>query len=116
MYYRREEMEYKIPINKENYCKAMLMILNFQFNLSKFEIDIMAVLLSNGITHVNTDARDLLRKVMDKGKFNINNYINKLRNKGILLPTSIDRTLLINPTIIDIIKDKEVSFKFTIND
>lgn len=109
-------MEYNIPISTKNYYKAMLSILNFQFKLSPFELDIMSLLLSNNMEYVNTDSRDLIRKVLGKGKFNTNNYIIKLKEKGILLPTIVDRTLQINPAILEVIKDKEVSFKFTIHD
>ncbi len=109
-------MEHKIPVTKEGYCKAMLLLMNFTLNLRKFEIDIMTVILSHGIEQVTTDTRDLIRKILNKDKFNTNNYINRLKAKGILLPTSEDRVLQVNPSILDLIKDKKVSFEFVIHD
>ena len=108
-------MEHKIPVTKDSYYKAMLLIMNFSLKLRKFEIDILSVLLSNGIEQVNTDARDLIRKVLNKDKFNTNNYINRLKSKGILLPTSEERVFQINPSILEIVKDKKVSFEFIIS-
>ena len=109
-------MEYKIPIEGKNYCKAILTILNFQLKLSPFELEILALLLTQNKEFVNTDSRDLIRKVLGKGKYNTNNYIIKLKDKGILLPTTIDRTLQINPAILELVKDKKVSFEFIVHD
>ena len=109
-------MNYPININKESYHKAMLMILNFKLNLSNMEIDMLSTLLKNGITIIDTDARDLIRKVLNKDKFITNNYIKRLRNKHVLLSKDNDKKLYINPSILEIVKDREVSFKFEIHE
>ena len=55
-------MEYNIPVEKKDYYKAMLMVINFNLNLSNLEMDILSILLNNKLRVVNIDARDLLRK------------------------------------------------------
>ena len=107
-------MEYRIPVKNKNYHKAVLMILNFNLNLSNLEIDILATLLNYNISIVDINARDIIRKEINKDKFNTNNYINRLKNKGILVVKPADKNLYINPTILDIVKNKRISFQFDI--
>jgi len=107
-------MEYPITISKDQYHKAMLMVLNFNLNLSTLELDILSTLLKNDITIVDTDARDLLRKVLNKDKFITNNYIKRLRNKGIFVLDNSNKKLYINPSLLEICNDKKVSFEFNV--
>ena len=77
-------MEYKIPVNSQNYFKAMLTVLNFNLNLSELEMDILCAMMNNGLIEVNIDTREIIRKVLNKDKFMTNNYIKRLRNKNVL--------------------------------
>lgn len=112
IYSIKNNMEYNIPIAKEGYHKAILMVLNFNLNLSKMEMDIVATLLDNKISIVDGESRDIIRKVLDKDKFTTNNYISRLKDKGILVVKPADKNLYLNPSIIEIVKDKKVSFEF----
>lgn len=107
-------MEYPITVNRDNYHKAMLMVLNFNLNLSTLELDILSTLLKNGITILDTDGRDLLRKVLNKDKFITNNYIKRLRNKGVFISKPADKKLYINPSLLEICNDRKVSFEFNV--
>lgn len=110
-------MEYKIPVTSKNYYKAILMVLNFNLKLSELEIDIICTMLNNNMLEVNIDTREHIRKVLNKDKFMTNNYIKRLRSKGILLDNDkLNRVYYINPTILDIIKQGKISFEFIIND
>jgi predicted transcriptional regulator len=92
------------------------MILNFNLNLSKLELDILATLLNHNVTIVDTEARDIIRKALNKGKYNINNYISRLRKKKIFITKPVDKNLYINPSLIEIVRDKKVSFEFIIHE
>lgn len=110
-------MEYKIPVTKETYVKAVLMSINFLLNLTNFEIKILCAMINNNMLEVNIDTREHIRKVLNKDKFMTNNYIKSLRTKGVLLDhPKNSKVYYINPTIIDIIKEGKISFEFGIND
>jgi len=103
-------MEYKIKVNKDNIYKGILTLFNFTFKLSELEIDLISVMLQNKISTIDTTSREILRKVMNKSKFDINNYIKRLKEKKIILQD--DKKLYINPSIITICGINEVTFKF----
>lgn len=109
-------MEYEIPVTKDNLTEVILTILNFNLGMSKLEIKIIATLLDNGYIKVNIDARDIIRKVLDLDKFSTNNYIKRLRTKGILLEKPNDKQFYINPGILQAVESKDLSFKFNVND
>jgi predicted transcriptional regulator len=105
-------MEYKIPVKKEDYYKSILTILNFNLGLSALEMDIIVTMLNNNTTTVNADSREIIRKVLDKSKFVTNNYIMRLKNKGVLIPSKTDKTLYINPNLVESVTDKKIAFEF----
>lgn len=107
-------MEYKLPIKSEGYHKAMLMLLNIPLNLklSNMEIDILSVVLNHNMTTIDAKSRRTIMDELDKDKFNINNYIARLRDKGALITKAADKNLYVNPSIIEIVKDKKVTFDF----
>ena len=109
-------MDYRIPINNKDYHKAILTVLNFNLHLSKQELDIVSTLLNHNVLIVDRQVRDTLRKDLDISKFNTNNYISTLRKKGILVTKPADKKLYLNSGIIDIVKDKKVSFEFILHD
>lgn len=105
-------MEYKIPVNKENLVKAILKVVNFSLKLTDQEIDILAILINNKITVINTNARDLIRKISNKDKYSTNNYIKALKDKNVLLTKSNTKDLYVNPNIETIVKSKSIKFTF----
>jgi len=109
-------MHSDIKVKKEDYVKAMLTIINFNLKLSELELDIITAMINNNMTVVNIDSREIIRKVLNKDKYITNNYIKRLRSKGVFLEKPNDKQFYINPNILDILKDKEVSFKFHITE
>jgi len=102
-------------VNKPDYYKQMLATLYF-FNFTDFELDILSAMLSNNMTIVNIDSREVIRKVLNKDKFIINNYIKRLKTKNVFLEIPDTKVLNINPIIINLLRDGEITFKFNIND
>lgn len=113
MYYINS-MEYKVTIDKDNFSKTVLTILNsgLSLNMHELEIDILATLLKNGITTINAKSRTIIRTTLDKDKFTTNNYIKKLKDKHLLVEDSKNKDLHIHPTIVGAVKHREHSFKF----
>jgi len=109
-------MEYKIPIAGKDYHKAILMILNFNLNLTPMELDIVATVLDHNLKLIDTRAREIIRLKLDKDKFNTNNYIKRLVDKHIFTINPGDKNLYLNESIIDIASNKKISFEFLIND
>jgi hypothetical protein len=106
--------KYNIPVNKYSIYKAILTVINFNLKLSGVEIDILATLCKYGFTHITVEARDILRKALDKDQYNINNYIKRLKSKNMILETE-DKKLYINPSLKEILDSKEIIFKFNEN-
>ena len=107
-------MEHTFRGNKDIYYKALLITYNAvgKMGLSKLEIDILSTMLKNGLKTVNTDTREIIRKELDKGKYVVNNYIIGLKEKGIFVEQENTKALIINPNIINSVKDNQVTFKF----
>lgn len=103
-------MEFKIPVTKEGLTKAILMVLNFKLNLTSHEIDVLSIMINHKIDVIDTSTRELLRKIMDKNKFDINNYIKQLKGKKIILVE--DKLLYLNPAITKLVDNDEFNFKF----
>lgn len=105
-------MTKEIPTNKDLFNKQMLMIVNFYFNLTSYEIDIMTHILNSGKTIIDTNLRHELKGNLKKDSFNINNYISRLKKKGILEKDSTGGQLKVNPQFLALFTDKEITFKF----
>lgn len=112
-------MEYVIPpvkgvyLTKENYYRAVLGIFNYFSGLTSFEMDIIVTMLVNNQLTIDRPTRKLLRDKLNKDKFNLNNYIKRLKIKNVLIDVE-DKTVL-NPSILEAIKDKEINIKFNVN-
>lgn len=89
-------------------------MLNTPLNLklSNMELDFLAVILNHNLTIIDSKARKIIMEELDKDKFNVNNYIVRLRDKGALIVRPADKNLYVNPNIIEIVKDKKVTFEF----
>jgi predicted transcriptional regulator len=104
-------MEYVFKVNSKKYHRAMLEIYNFNLKLSDFELDIVATMLTNGISEINPITKELLRVTLNKDKYITNNYIKRLKDKGILLPKKDERGYILNPSVANLTKDNKVSFE-----
>jgi hypothetical protein len=107
-------MIFEKEITNKDYCREVLSSLSF-FNFTSFELDILCVMLNNNIQVLNSDSREKIRKVLDKGKFTINNYIKRLRDKQVLLTINGTEHYKINPLVLNILKEGEVVYRFKIN-
>lgn len=109
-------METRIPVTKDSIYKAILMLSNvpFNLNLSKLEIDIVSTWLQYKVYVIDIGARDLIRKVLDKDKFNTNNYIRRLKSKGIIVQADDSKKLYLNPKLAQIVNTDTITFKFDI--
>lgn len=105
-------MEHKISVTDKSYHKAILQIYNFNLKLSDFELDIISTMLTYGMLEINPDTKEIIRKVLDKDKFITNNYIKRLKDKGVLLPKEDQRGYTLNPNIANLTKDNKISFEF----
>lgn len=108
-------MKYTIPIKKENYHKAILLIFNqLGLNLTELELNLLASMFNNGIKVITKDIRKSLRESMNIDQFTFNNYIKRLKDKGILIKE--EDKLKINPSLENKVKDKEVHIIFNLYD
>lgn len=107
-------MEKRIPVTKDNMYKAILMLANvpFNLNLSNLEIDIVSTWLQYKTYVIDISARDLIRKVLDKDKFNTNNYIRRLKAKGVIVQATDSKKLYLNPNLATIVNTDTITFKF----
>ncbi len=107
-------MEYPIKVNKYNIYKSILTLINFKLGLSEMEIDMIATVFKYNFNKIDGEARDILRKALDKDQYNINNYIKRLKAKGVFVET--DKKLYLNPNlkanVENIVESKEIKFKF----
>lgn len=109
-------MEYKIPVTKENIHKTILTAISFTLGLSELEIDILSTLLKHNLYVVDTKAKEVLIKTLNKSKFQINNYITRLRKKKLVIQASDDKKWYLNPNLKPITESENITFKFNISD
>ena len=100
----------EFKVTKDSVSKVILTILNFQLKLSDLEVDMLSVMLSHNITKIDAATRVLLRDKLDKTKFDINNYIKRLKEKKLIIIKE-DKSLHINPNIVELMKFKTITFK-----
>jgi biotin operon repressor len=108
-------MEHIFTVDKNKYHKAILQIYNFNLKMSDLELDIISTLIANNLSEVNADSKDILRQKLDVSKFMLNNYIKRLKDKGILIPIEDNIGYTINPNIVNLTKDPNVSFEFVVS-
>jgi len=101
-------------VNKSEYYKQILATLYF-FKFTEFELDILSAMLDNDMTVVNIDSREVIRKVLNKDKFIINNYIKRLKNRNVFLEIPNTKALNINPIIIDLIREGQITYNFNMS-
>lgn len=109
-------MERIIPVKSKDYHKAMLMLWNFSLNLSPMEIDIVSCVLNHNMEIIDVNSRKTLRQELDKDEFIINNYISRLKNKGVFITKPADKHLYVNPNIIEMVKEPKITFNLELTD
>jgi len=102
-------MEYPISINKSKHTRAALSIINCFLKLSKRELDIIVTIIDNNITELNKAARKTIMDSIDIDNYGLNNYLLKLRNKGIIINNKL------SDKIIEASKDQEIIIKINVN-
>jgi len=105
-------IEYNIPVTKENYCMAMITAVGCFIKTTSFEKRILSTMLNWGILYLTEGNREKLRTELNKSSFNLNNYIKKMKDKGIFIYE--ENILMVNPTIIKIIESGKIHLNFTI--
>lgn len=101
-------MEVNLKLDKDNFYKGVLQLMNFSLNLSNVEIDIISTMLKNKLSMVNISTREVLRISLDKSKENINNNIKRLKDKGILIVKPGTKVLYLDPGLSNLIGEDKV--------
>lgn len=107
-------MEYKVPVKKENYYKAILLIFNqLGLNLTDLELDIITNVLTMS-KGSSKELRKTIREKLDVSTHTLNNYIKRLKDKGVLIKEK--DILKLNPQLEDRVKDNKVHITFEVYD
>ena len=107
-------MDHVFRISPKKYHRAILALYNFNLKLSELELDIVSTMLANDMLEINPETKEYLRVTLDKDKYATNNYIKRLKDKGILLPNQDGKGYTLNPNIVNLTRDNKVSFEFII--
>jgi len=99
-----------ISIEEKKYTRAILKTVNTFLNLSPTELDLVVVMLENNIYTLTKENREILRKKLQMDQANLNTYIHKLKKGNNII--SKNNILSINPYIINVVKDKSITFNF----
>lgn len=104
-----------IPISSKDYSQHILRIIGAMIpnNLTDFEIKILSTMIDNDIKTLDTDTRLKVRLLIDTSEYNFNNYIKKLKEKGILIETKYG--LGIHPNVLNAVHDRELVIKYNVN-
>lgn len=104
-----------IKISKDKYVKAILLIVNqMGLNMTPYELNIIVASINYNMLVFNSVAREALKSILDMDRYTFNNYIKKLKDKGIL--TKYDKDLEVNRGLLTYIKDKEIHLIFEVDD
>lgn len=106
-------MVYPIKLSKDKYHKAVIKIIACFLNLTDFEVDVITTMLKYNIHSITTDTRIIVRNHLGKDTYTFNNYIKRLKDKRALIVK--DGELVILPSIIKCIQDKEINIKFDVD-
>lgn len=108
-------MEYPITLTKDKYLKAAVSLINCisSLNLTDFELDIVTMMLKHKAYKLNNNTRTILRETLGKDRFNLNNYLKRLKDKKVLLKG--DKEFMLNPGIIEAINGEELIIKLNVH-
>lgn len=108
-------MKYRIPIKKDNFHKASLMIFNqLGLNLTELELNLLSTMLSNGFFIITKEVRVKLRELLKVDTFTLNNYVKRLKDKNIIVKENNE--LKINENLKEKVNDKEIHIIFDLYD
>ena len=107
-------MDYPIKITREKYYKAMLKVANCFLDMTELELDLIAYMFTYQMITLGKSERIKLGSLLNISIANLNNYIKKLRDKGILVVDGKD--LIVNSNIHNQIIDGSFSVKFEIGE
>lgn len=103
----------KIPVGKGNSKKAMLKLLRTYINKpTDTEIDIVADMLEHKVYILDRGNRVDVRTRLSINKYTFNNYLKRLKDKGFVYLDTKDKTLKLNPGIINLTKDNTIQVNF----
>jgi len=101
----------KVLKDKKEYYSE---VLNKLLDLSSFELDILLTMLESNRLEVNTDTREHIRKVLNKNKAVTNNYIKRLRTKGIFVnKEGYNMVYLFNPLILQVLQEGKLTYQYS---
>lgn len=108
-------MKYNIHIRKEDYHKAFLLVLSqLGLNLTELEVNLLSNLMKRGYYKITKDTRRIIRETLNIDQFTFNNYIKRLKDKGVI--TKEKDILIINQNLVDKVKDNEIHITFEVYD
>lgn len=102
----------KIPYNNPEQKNLIILKLwrSFINNPTETEMSILANFLTNEKGIISSDERHRVRTKMNIEKFSFNNYVQKLKNRGLLYIDS-DKIMRINNNILSLVKKNNFSIQ-----
>ena len=107
------KMKVEIPISKDKYSAAMLTVVNCWLRLTDYELNIISKMIDNNIIVLDVKGREKLRGLTGKSVGSTNNYIKKLKDKGMI--ESSPEGLVLSDKVLKPIRDRELNVLFHIN-
>ena len=104
----------QVPIKKDKFYKAALKLINcFIGNLTEYELDIISTMLNYRITKLNKETRAYVKGVLKSDTAVFNNYIKRLKDKGVLVDN--EGELELSKGIVNAVAKDEITIKFDVN-
>lgn len=98
-------MEKEVLLNKDNYSKGVLSLIDCFLKFTRGELIVLNYMLSRGVTRITSDVRSDMRVALNKDRFSLNNLISNMKKRGILIRK--DGIMTINDELIESINSKE---------
>ena len=108
-------MHYPLKVSKQDYHTSMVRVMNFLFNMSDLEMNIIITMLNHKILYLTKETRKILKDLLEMSENNFNNYIAKLRRKKVIVNAD-DNSLKLNMLIVQNIVDKKISVEYNIEE
>ena len=108
-------MKRVVKVKKEQYVKAILLVVNqLGLNMTPSELSIIVTSINRNMLVFNLITRKALKGYLNIDSFTFNNYIKKLKDKGVLM--RYEKDLEVNRGLLTYVKDKEIHLTFEIDD
>ena len=109
--YEDDDMaSYSVNLPKDQLNRAKLRLLNCFFKLTDKELDIICTILDDEQKVITRSYRRNLMVRFKTTNYNLNNYIQRLKNKKILVASEDD--LKVNDSLMNIINGNSLTFNF----